>query len=172
VLDIKVKILAGYPGAAEVLLGTERRENDGNASAYWSSLKAIRPEWIAQKKLKFLLQYGAHPHAELKDVPYALDLITDRRKRELMEVAQAPLALGRPIAAPAGVPRDRLEALRSALADTFRDPDYLAECAALRLECDAPVSGQDIAGTLALAYDASRSVVQELRQIYQAGEAK
>ena len=70
-----VKILAGYPGAAEVLLGTERGENDGNSSAYWSSLNSIRPNWIAEKKLKFLLQYGPHPIPGLDDVPYALDLI-------------------------------------------------------------------------------------------------
>jgi tripartite-type tricarboxylate transporter receptor subunit TctC len=172
VFDIKVKILAGYPGAAEVLLGTERRENDGNSSAYWSSLKAIRPEWIAEKKLKFLLQYGAHPHPELTGVPYALDLIGDAGKRELMAVAQAPLALGRPIAAPPGVPDDRLAALRTALTDTFRDPDYLAECVALHLECDEPVAAQAITERLAQAYSASADVVRELRQIYQAGETK
>ena len=172
VFDIRIRIVAGYPGAAEVLLGTERRENDGNSSAYWSSLKAIRPEWIAQKKLKFLLQYGAHPHPELKGVPYALDLIADSSKRELMAVAQAPLALGRPIAAPPDVPADRLAALSAALADTFRDPDYVAECAALRLECDEPVAAQAITDRLAQAYGASPDVVHALRQIYQAGETK
>jgi len=172
VFDIRIRIIAGYPGAAEVLLGTERRENDGNSSAYWSSLKAIRPEWIAEKKLKFLLQYGAYPHPELKGVPYALDLIADDAKRELMAVAQAPLALGRPVAAPPDVPADRLAALRAALADTFRDPDYLADCAALRLECDEPVAAQAITERLAQAYSASPEVVRALRQIYQAGETK
>jgi tripartite-type tricarboxylate transporter receptor subunit TctC len=172
VFDIRIKIIAGYPGAAEVLLGTERRENDGNSSAYWSSLKAIRPEWIAEKKLKFLLQYGAHPHPELKDVPYALDLIGDAARRELMAVAQAPLALGRPIAAPPGVPDDRLAALRSALAETFRDQDYLAECTALHLECDEPVAAAAITERLTQAYGASADVVRSLREIYQAGEAK
>src|SRR6185295_14152524 len=131
VFDIKIRIIAGYPGAAEVLLGTERRENDGNASAYWSSLKAIRPDWIAEKKLKFLLQYGAHPHPELKGVPFTLDLIKDPAKRQIMEVASAPLALGWPIAAPPDVPADRVAALRAALAETFRDPEYLADCAGL-----------------------------------------
>ena len=172
VFDIKIRIIAGYPGAAEVLLGTERRENDGNASAYWASLKAIRPEWIAEKKLKFLLQYGAHPHPELKGVPFALDLIKDPVKRQIMEVASAPLALGRPIAAPPDVPADRVAALRAALAETFRDPEYLADCAGLRLECDEPASGEAIADTLARAYRASPDAVRELRRIYQAGDTK
>jgi tripartite-type tricarboxylate transporter receptor subunit TctC len=166
VFDIRIRILAGYPGAAEVLLGMERRENDGNSSAYWSSLKAIRPDWIAEKKVKFLLQYGAHPIGALEDVPYALDLIKDPFKRELMEVASAPLALGRPIAAPPAVPGDRVAALRKALAETFADADYLSECAALRLDCDEPVAGEAIANGLGRAYKASPEVVRELRRIY------
>jgi tripartite-type tricarboxylate transporter receptor subunit TctC len=172
VFDIKIKIIAGYPGASEALVAMEKRENDGNSSAYWSSLKAIRPDWIADKKIKFLLQYGPHPHPELAGVPYALDLIKDPIKHELMEVASAPLALGRPIAAPPGVSSDRVTALRTALADTFKDPDYLAECSTLRLECDEPVAGPTIADGLARAYDASPEVVRELRQIYQAGGSK
>jgi tripartite-type tricarboxylate transporter receptor subunit TctC len=169
VFNIRIKIIAGYPGASEVLLGTERRENDGNSSAYWSSLKAIRPEWIAERKLKFLLQYGPHPHPELKGVPYALDMVSDPTLHELMEVAAAPLSFGRPIAAPPGVPRDRIAALRAALAETFTDPDYLADCAALRLECHSPVSASQITDGVTRAYGASPEVIAKLRQIYRAG---
>jgi hypothetical protein len=172
IFDIKVKIIAGYAGASEVLLATERGENDGNSSAYWSSLKAIRPDWIRDKKIKFLLQYGAHPHPELKGVPYALDLIKDPVKREMMEVASAPLALGRPIAAPPGVPLDRVAALRTALAETFKDPDYLSDCATSRLDCDEPVTAAAIAEGLTRAYNASPQVVRELLDIYQSGDSK
>ena len=162
IFGIKVKILAGYQGAAEVLLGTERGENDGNSSAYWSSLNSIRPTWIAEKKLKFLLQYGPHPIPGLDDVPYALDLIADPFKREMMEVASAPLGLGRPM------PRNRVEALRKGLVETFDDPDYRSECAKLRLNCDEPVAGEIIADGLARGYAASPEVIRELRRIYNA----
>jgi len=169
---MKIRIIAGYPGEAEALLAMERRENDGNSSAYWSSLKATHPDWLAEKKIKFLLQYGAHPRAELKDVPFAPDLTGDPMKRQIVEIAAAPLALGRPIAAPPGVPADRIAALRAALADTFRDPDYIAECQNLRLECDEPASAQSITDGLTRAYAASPDVVLRLREIYQAGNAR
>jgi tripartite-type tricarboxylate transporter receptor subunit TctC len=172
VLGMKIRIIAGYPGEAEALLAMERRENDGNSSAYWSSLKATHPDWLAEKKIKFLLQYGAHPRAELKDVPFAPDLTGDPMKRQIVEIAAAPLALGRPLAAPPGVPPDRIAALRAALADTFRDPDYLAECQNLRLECDEPVPAQSITDGLTRAYAASPDVVLRLREIYQAGNAR
>jgi tripartite-type tricarboxylate transporter receptor subunit TctC len=172
VFDIKIKILAGYPGANEVLLAMERGENDGNSSAYWSSLKAVRPDWIAENKLKFLVQYGAYPHPELPGVPFALDILKDPVKHEMMAVASAPLIMGRPIAAPSGVPAARIAALRTALAETFKDPDYLAECATLRLECGDPISAQTVTQSVARGYKATPEVVRRLQQIYQAGEAK
>jgi tripartite-type tricarboxylate transporter receptor subunit TctC len=167
IFDVKIKVLAGYKGASEALFGMEKRENDGNSSAYWSSLKSIRPDWITEKKIKFLFQYGGHPNPDLKGVPFALDLIKDPTKREMMEVAAAPLALGRPIAAPPGVPSERVNALRAALDATFQDPEYLADCAQVRLECDDPVSGIKVTEGLVKAYGASSEVVNELRRIYQ-----
>lgn len=167
IFDVKIKVLAGYEGASQALFGMEKRENDGNTSAYWSSLKSIRPSWIAEKKIKFLFQYGGHPNPELKDVPFALDIINDPKKRELMEIGAAPLALGRPIAAPPDVPADRIKLLRTALEDTFKDPAYLAECAQLRLECVDAANGLEIAKGLEKAYHASPDVVEQLRRIYQ-----
>jgi hypothetical protein len=42
-----------------------------------------------------LLQYGYKPNAEIKDVPFALDLLKDRPDDyRLMEIASAPLSLG------------------------------------------------------------------------------
>jgi tripartite-type tricarboxylate transporter receptor subunit TctC len=172
IFGIRMKILAGYPGESEALLAMEQRENDGNTSAYWSSLKATHPDWITQRKLKFLLQYGAHPLPELKGVPFALDLIKDPVKRDMMEVASAPLLLGRPIAAPPKVPPERIAALRKALTDTFRDPAYLADCAQVGLECGDPATAIDITKGLMRAYNASPEVVRNLRQIYQAGSSE
>jgi tripartite-type tricarboxylate transporter receptor subunit TctC len=170
VFDIKIKVLAGYKGAAEALLAMERGENEGNTSAYWSSLKSTRHDWIKDKKIKFVFQYGAKPHPELAGVPFALDLIKDPIKSEIMTVAQAPLGLGRPLLAPPEVPADRVAILRKALADTFKDAAYTDECEKLRLESDAPASGEDIAENLARAYKASPEAVRQLQEIYQSGQ--
>ena len=105
-------------------------------------------------------------------MPFALDLLKDPVKHEMMAVASAPLVMGRPIAAPPGVPADRVAALRAALAETFKDADYLAECATLRLECDDPITAQTVTDGVARAYKATPEVVRQLQQIYQAGESK
>ena len=59
VLGIPIKMVAGYPGQAEAFLALERGENEGYPSAFWSSLKAVKPDWIAEKKIKMILHFGA-----------------------------------------------------------------------------------------------------------------
>ena len=54
------------------------------------------------------------------------------------------MAVGRPFAAPPGLPADRLAALRKALADTFADPEYKAEAARLFLPVNRPRSGEEL----------------------------
>ena len=172
VFDIKIKLIVGYPGQTDALLGTERGENEGYPSAFWSSLKVVKPDWIRDKKIKFIVQYGMQPEPELKGVPFALDLIKKAEDKQLMEVASAQLALGRPILTPPGVPADRVKALRQSLQDTFKDPAYLADCEKQRLECDAPVTGDQMQEILQRAFDTPKPVLTRLRDIYEAGKKK
>lgn len=166
VIGIPIKLIVGYKSQNESFLAMERGENDGYSSTFWSSLKLAKPEWIAQKKVTLLLQYGAVPAPDLKDVPFAADLIKDEKDRLVMQIASAPIALGRPIFAPPGVPADRVAALRKAVSDTYRDPAYLADCAQQRLECTDPSSGADVADLIGKTYSASEGTRTRLQEIY------
>src|SRR5262249_23213276 len=97
-----------------------------------------------EKKIRFLFQYGARPHPEVKDVPFALDLLDNEADRILLTAASAPLGLGRPFAAPPGVPADRLAALRKAMMATLNSPDFIADCERQRLECADPQTGPEL----------------------------
>jgi tripartite-type tricarboxylate transporter receptor subunit TctC len=166
---IPVKLIAGYKSQSESFLAMERGENDGYSSTFWSSLKLAHPEWISDKKIKMLLQYGGEPAPELKDVPFATDILTNPEDKRLMLIASAPLALGRPIFAPPGVPAERVAALRKAAADTYRDSEYLADCAQQRLECTKPASGAEITDLLSAAYAAPAATRKRLQDIYFSG---
>lgn len=168
VFGIKVKLIVGYPGQTDSLLGMERGENEGYASAFWSSLKATKPDWIRDKKIKLLVQMALEPHPELKDVPFALDMIKKPEDRMLMELASAQLAIGRPMVAPPEVAPDRVAALRRALDRTFKDSAFHAECDKQRLECDAPVSGEQMQEILRRVFASPAPVVARLRGIYEA----
>ena len=62
VLGTKMKIVTGYPGAADFLLAVERQEADGTAGVSWSGLNAARPEWIAKKQINVIVQLGLKKH--------------------------------------------------------------------------------------------------------------
>ncbi len=166
-LKIPIKLIAGYKSANEVFLGMEREENDGSAATFYSTLKVNKPDWLAQKKVIPLLQYGGAPDPELPNVPFVMSLLENARDRELMEIASAPLAVGRPLVAPPGVDPDRIELLRSSLDRTFKDQAYLADCAKQLIACDTPLSGKEIDGILQHTYDAKPSVRDRLVSIYE-----
>jgi tripartite-type tricarboxylate transporter receptor subunit TctC len=166
VLGIPIKLIAGYKSQNESFLAMERGENDGYSSTFWSSLKLTKPDWIAQKRVTLLLQYGGAPSPDLKGVPFAPDIIADGNDRRVMQIASAPLALGRPIFAPPGVPVERVAALRKAVSDAYRDPDYLADCTQQRLECTDSSSGTELAELVNTTYAASEVTRKRLQEIY------
>ena len=154
-------------GPEKLESGKKRCENDGCASTFWSSLKAIRPQWIAENKLRYLFQYGYAPDPELPDVPFALDLLKGRTDdAKLLELASAPLSLGRPFAAPPGVPEERLAILRKSLMATFADPEFIAECSKQGIDCSTPTSGDDLQKIVNDAYAAPKGTIERLRKVY------
>ncbi len=76
-------------------------------------------------------------------------------KKQILYLHFAPQAMGRPFAAPPGIPADRKAALIKAFDDTMRDPELLAEAAKQRMDID-PMPGSQIDALLAQIYsDAS-----------------
>ncbi len=59
--------------------------------------------------------------------------------------------MGRPFAAPAGVPPERVAALRRAFDETVHDPQFLATAKLAELEIN-PVSGEDVQKLVAEIY--------------------
>src|SRR5258705_9955993 len=99
-LGTRMKPINGYPGQNDVLLAMERREIDGHPSAFFSSVRSTRPNWLRDKTAKAIVQYGAEKLAELPDVPFAPDLVANDGDRLVMQAAFPPLALGRPFLMP------------------------------------------------------------------------
>ena len=166
-LGIKMKIIVGYPGQNDALLAMEKGELDGYPSAFYNSLMSTRPTWIADRKVKLLVQYGASPEKALPNVPFAPDLVTNEEDKLLWQAAVAPLALGRPLLAPPNVPQERLAALRKAVEETFADKEFLAEADKLQLGVAEPISGQELQNIIERAYKTPPKVIDRLRKIAQ-----
>jgi tripartite-type tricarboxylate transporter receptor subunit TctC len=151
-LGLKTRLVGGYPGQLELLLAMEKGEIDAMTSPFWSSLKVQRPTWYRDQTARILFQYGAAPHPDLKAVPFGSDLVTNSDDKTLLAAAGAPLAAGRPIAAPPAIPADRLAALRAAMTATFKDPQFIADCDKQGIECTDTRSGLELEARINDAY--------------------
>ena len=134
---------------------------------FWSSLTSTKPDWIRDKKIRILVQYGPEKEAALPDVPYGPDLVKNADDKLLFEAAYAPLAAGRPFVAPPDLPPERAAALRAAMLATFKDPEFLAEADKQKLEINKPTSGESLQAQIAHVYQMPPRIVERLRGIAQ-----
>jgi len=147
----KFKMVPGYPGGNDINLAMERGETQGRCSIPWSTVKATRRFWIDENKVNFLMQYSLSKHPDLPNVPLVMDLAKNDEQRTTLKLIFGRQVMGRPFAAPPGVPKDRTEALRKAFAETMADPAFLAEAEKVKLEI-TPVSGEQIASLVQEVY--------------------
>ena len=171
-LGLKLKIVVGYKGQNESFLAMEQGEIEGYPSIFWSSLAATRPEWIKQKKVKYIVQYGPEKEPDAGDTPTVEQFLTKQEDKLLLKAAIAPLALGRPYLMPPGVPADRVAMMQKAMMDTFKDKDFLAEAEKLNLGINVPQSADDIKKLVDEAYATPPDVLKRLREIAQPSGGK
>jgi tripartite-type tricarboxylate transporter receptor subunit TctC len=165
---VKLKLISGYPGTAEIALALERGEVDGRASWSWSSLKALKPEWLAKKQVNLPLQMNLTRNPELPDVPLVGDFANNDRERQILNMVISRQVMGRPFVAPPGIPPDRARALRAAFDATLADKDFLAEAATRGLDVN-PVSGAAVDKLIGKLYATPPDVIAETKQMIAKG---
>ena len=158
----RLRLVTGYPGTAEIALALERGEMDGRASWSWSSLKSLKPDWIAQNKVNLPIQLNLTKNPELPEVPLIMDFAKNDRQRASLKIILSRQTMGRPFMAPPGLPDDRKAALRAAFDATMKDPEFVAEAKARGQEVN-PVSGAEIDRLLAELYATPNDVVEETK---------
>ncbi len=133
-IGTKFKVVTGYNSTAQIALAVERGEVQGIADWSWSSLKAVRPNWLADKQVTLLLQGSLHKEPELGGLPAALDFIKSDADRKVLELHFTQKTAARPLIAPPGVPAERIAILRRAFAALAQDKDFLAEMDRSKME--------------------------------------
>ena len=141
-IGTKFRIVSGYKSNNNALLAVERGEVEG-VSGSWSSLKASRPQWLKDNQVNLIVQVGRTKHPDLRDVPLVYDYVKQPEHRTMWDVMTAIATLGRPLAAPPGVPAEQVAILRKAFAATMKDPEYLAEMEKSNREL-TPTGGEDM----------------------------
>ena len=162
----KLKIVTGYPGSTQTKLAMEKGEIDGVFANGWSDLKTSQPDWLRDKTVRILVQHGLTRHPELPDVPLLLDWAKKPDDRQLLEVLLGRNEFSKPYFGPAGVPAERLAALRLAFERTMTDKDFLADAARVHADIDSPMTGSDLALAVARMSETPRPIVDRINAIF------
>jgi hypothetical protein len=120
-----------------VTLALQRGEVSGACGFTATALRTRLAPALNSGEMKLLVQLGGAPTSEFGKVPNAFDYARTDETRALLNYFFGALRLGRLIAAPPGVPDERLNILRTAFTSVLQDSTFLAEANKLNLVIDA-----------------------------------
>ncbi len=163
-LGTKIKVIAGYPGQNEAYIAIERGELDSYGVTFWSSLTSTKQQWLRDKKINILVQYGPVKEDDLPDVPWAPDLVKnadDKRfsKPPMALLLQAGRSSCRRISRPTDLPPC---ARPSWIRSTTRPSNRRQGREPYRRPAR---SGETLQAEIARAYKVSPAIIERLRKI-------
>jgi tripartite-type tricarboxylate transporter receptor subunit TctC len=153
-LGLKMKLVQGYPGSRDILLAVERNDVQGGCVSYDT---IARDAYFRAGKTKIVFQAAPTPDPRI-DAPSVVDLAATEQEKAALQLFLRRQQIGRPYAAPPGVPKERLEALRAAFRASMDDPGFRADAEAAKLNARY-VSPPEIDAVLVDAFKASPETI-------------
>ncbi len=169
VLGMKFRVIEGYQGAQNVVFAIEKGEVEGICQTI-AGLESTNPGW--QKKGDLIPLFNL----EQKRVPglgapSVFDYVKTKDQRQTLAFFFSSTELGRPIAAPPGVPAARVNALRRAFDATMADPAFIAESRKMGLVITA-LTGEELTKVVADLAETPDDIVQKISAITQKKKKK
>lgn len=162
ILGTRFKVVRGYDSTPQINVAMERGEVEGIGGIGWQSVKTQVPQWIADRKITVVAQYGLHRDPTLAEAPTMLEQAKTDADRAALTMMFARTEYGRPYFAPPDVPAARIEALRRAFDATMKDPDFMADAAQLQLEL-SPMTGEEVQALVAKLAATPADIVARVR---------
>lgn len=163
ILHLKFKLIPGYKSTKEVELAMERGEVQALAATTWNSTKARDADWLKEKKISIMTQYGRTRHPDLPDVPLIWDYVSNEKDRLALNIVFSRQEMGRPYMAPPALAPERLKSMRSAFDATMKDPAFLADAKKADIDIEA-LNGQQVSVLVAELYKTPPDVVARVRK--------
>jgi tripartite-type tricarboxylate transporter receptor subunit TctC len=165
-IGTKYKVISGYPGSTQGMLAVERGEVDAGHTS-WNTLKRTKPDWLRNRDVNILVQYGIERHSELSDVPSLLEVADTPEARQILAFYVSGAEVGRSLLATPGIPADRVATLRTAFNAMLKDPEFLSEVERSGQEFQ-PASGATVQKLIAETANAPRAIVERTEAILRA----
>lgn len=131
----KFKVIAGYRSTGESFLALDRGEVDVAATSM-DALRALHWAKLESGELIPIFVQGVRRLKEFPNAPTLGEFGNDEVEKAFLGVFNVTAEVGRSVATPPGVPKDRLEAMRAGFQQMLKDPAFKAEIEKLKIELD------------------------------------
>lgn len=152
-LDLPIQIITGYNGSDDQL-AMRRGEVQGIVGS-----RSTFQQFVDEGHGKFIAQIGGSE----TDVPQLSSLVDNADAQKAIALVESQSNISRLTAGPAGIPADRLAALRDAYKAATSDPEFLKKAESLGLPID-PLVGDDVGAAVAKAMDQTPEMVAFLKE--------
>jgi len=156
-LNLLVEIIHGYDSSPEIDLGMLRGEIDGTWGSYSSRLSMVE-----SGEQFIILQNGKKRFSEIPDIPTYLEVAPSPKAKRILSTLNAMHEVGRPVAGPPGIPKERLEFLRKAFDKAMQDPGFLESAKKAKRDMDY-LSGEEME---ALAKESLEIPEEDIKQLF------
>jgi tripartite-type tricarboxylate transporter receptor subunit TctC len=162
VFGASVRMISGYTSPSQAYVAMQQGEAQGMCGLVRTHIRSLWPSDVEDGRFKLIVQMGPKTTSELGPIPSIFDFVQADEDRKVLEFHFNTKLLGRPLAAPPGVPSERLAILRQAFQDTMRDPAFLAEAQKANLDID-PTTHEQVEKLLAQFAHTPRAVIERAR---------
>ncbi|MBX9759847.1 MAG: hypothetical protein K2Y29_13810 [Beijerinckiaceae bacterium] len=163
-LGTRFRTIQGYSGTSSVNMALEKGEVEAMGRSTYYGFASQRPDWLRDKKVNIIVQFGFEKQPEIADVPMLLDLVTDTEGKQIAGLISMPTSIGYSHWLSPDVPADRIAALRAAYKAALADPALVDESKQRGIEIK-PRTPDDIAKLVKAAADTPASVREKTVKI-------
>jgi tripartite-type tricarboxylate transporter receptor subunit TctC len=160
----RFKIISGYTNTGQAFIALERGEVDV-ASTSTDTFRALYWDRLKSGEFVPIFLQGSRRMKEFPQVPTLLEFANEDAEKAFLRVFSITADIGRSLATPPGVPKDRLEALRTAFDRMIVDPAFKADVAKLNIDLNI-MSGAELQDVVAASMRMSSATRDKVRKFY------
>ena len=152
-LGLPIQVITGYNGSDDQL-AMRRGEVQGIVGS-----RSTFQQFVDEGHGKFIAQIGGSQ----TDVPQLSSMVDSEEGKKAIALVESQSTISRLTAGPAGIPEDRLAALRDAYKAATSDPEFLKKAESLGLPID-PLVGDQVRDAIVKAMDQTPEMVAFLKE--------
>lgn len=161
VLGANVKVVHGYKGTKGVNLAMQKGELSGTCGMYESSVRGAFFNDFREGDLVLFVQLGLSEKVPLfGDATNIFTMLKTKEEKQMARLVFGPAEITRPLAAPPGTPKARVNALRKALLDVVKDPAMIADGKRIKVDF-RPIPGEEVKAAFDEYFATPRPVVEK-----------